>query len=501
MSQLSSLFTDGNFTLINRIVALLVTLLFFLTVFLIRRIRRKEILSRVTTPIALSLFGFLLLYIETIMSGMPSYLNLLEGFQTIIVLLCLAKLVIYLVVDVYIYLHTQREAPSFLRDTVRLAVYLSVGIISLRLVFKIDLTAIAVTTTVITAAIAFALQSTIANALSGFSIQTDSLLSPHTWISIKEKNIFGEIVNVGFRYTTLRTPENSLVMVPNSIIMQNIVTYHGNQATDDRPAVLVDVMLGYDMPPEQAKDLLMQVVQDEQEVLPTPDPLVRLFALNDSGITYQIKFWIADPSRRLPVQDLIYTRVWYAVNRQGFSFPFPHRQIITADARAPFEFSREQVAADLKDSELFGMLDDADIRKLAELAPVKVYGPGELVVHQGDSGSSLFVVLRGELEAFVDGTSVGRIVHNSFFGEMSLLTGAPRMATVRVNREVWLAEVTKDQMDTLLRAHPTIMETLSSVLADRERRTRESISDGSPVSGITSRQEYYLKRLKQFFSM
>jgi small-conductance mechanosensitive channel/CRP-like cAMP-binding protein len=500
MAQFSALI-DGNFTLINRIFVLLLTLLFFMTVFIVRRVRQQEIRSRITTPIALSLFGFLLLYCETALSSLPSYRALLEGLSTVIALLCLAQLIIYLTVDIYIYLHIRREAPSFLRDTVRLVVYLAAGIISLRLVFKIDLSAIAVTTTVITAAIAFALQNTLANAMSGLSIQTDTLLSLHTWIGIKEKNIFGEIVNVGFRYTTLRNTENNLVMVPNSVIMQNVVIYYGNLETDDKPAILVDVMLGYDMPPERAKVLLMQVMQDEPEVLRIPEPQVRLYALNDSGITYQLRFLIVDPSRRIPVQDLIYTRVWYAVNRQGYSFPFPHRQIITAEARPPYEFSSEQVVADIKGFELFAMLDDQDIQLIAAQAPVKVFGPGEVIVHQGDSGSSLFVVLKGELEVLVDGTAVGGISRDSFFGEMSLLTGSPRTATVRAICEVWLAEVTKELMEPLLRAHPQIMENLSSILAERERSTKANVSENASPSGTTSRQEFYLKRLKQFFGM
>ena len=235
---------DVNFILINRIFVLAVTLLFFTSVLVIRRSRSQEIHPRIMAPIKLALFGLLLLYTELAMSGIPTYQAVLQGMQTIIVLICLAKLVNYLVIDIYLRIHTKREVPTFVRDTVRLVVYLIAGIISLRVVFKIDISTIVTTTTVITATIAFAMQSTLANALSGFSIQTDSLLARQNWISIKDKNIFGEIVNVGFRYTTLRNPDNYLLLVPNSVIMQNIVTFHGNKESDDKPAIQVDIMLG-----------------------------------------------------------------------------------------------------------------------------------------------------------------------------------------------------------------------------------------------------------------
>jgi CRP-like cAMP-binding protein len=101
----------------------------------------------------------------------------------------------------------------------------------------------------------------------------------------------------------------------------------------------------------------------------------------------------------------------------------------------------------------------------------------------------------------VDGVTVGRIAQDSFFGEMSLLTGAPRTATVSVDREAWLAEITRDLMEPLLRAHPQILDTLSNILVERENRTKASVSESAAATGVLTRQEYYLKRLKKFFGI
>ena len=499
-SPLSALI-DVNFSLINRIVVLAATLLFFLAVLLLRRKRGQEVSSSVTTPIKLSLIGFLLLAGEMALSSIPSYRALLEGIQTVVVLFCLARLAVYLIVDIYLRLHTQAEVPSFLRDAVRLVVYLTVAMISLRVVFKIDVSAIVTTTTVITAVIAFAMQNTLTNALSGFSIQTDKLLGRGNWISVKEKEIYGEVVNVGFRYTTLRTLDSTLEMVPNSIIMQNVVTFHGNSETDDKPSIVLEVMLDYETPPERAKELLLGVLKDESEALDEPGPLVRLHSFGDSGITYHLRFWIGDPSRRSTVRDAVYSRIWYAVNREGSSFPYPHRRVITCEARPPFEFSRDHIAAELRQSELFSILDEATIVSLAEHVPVRVFGPGEVVVRQGNRGSSLFIVLKGGLEVSVDGASVGSICEDSFFGEMSLLTGEPRRATVRASREVWLAEVTKELMEPLLRVNPAVMEMLGTILADREQRTSASVTGRGGGASAAPRREDYLQRLKQFFGL
>lgn len=497
-SPLSSLI-DVNFLLINRIVLLALVMLFFCGVAAFVRSRGQKIEPRILSPVKLAVFGFVLLYAESMLASFPRYQELLASFQTIIVLLCLAKFVIYLSVDIYLRLHLQREVPSFIRDSIRLLVYLAFGIISLRLVFKIDLAAIVTTTTVITATIAFAMQNTLSNALSGFSIQTDALLARQNWISIKGQNIFGEIVNVGFRYTTLRNPENNLVMVPNSVIMQNVVTFHGNREYDDKPAVTVDIALGYDIPPEYAKELLLKLLQDEPEILPSPSPLVRLFSYNDSSITYQLKFWIEEPVRKIAVQDNLFSRAWYAIHRAGYSFPFPHRQIITTEEKIPFSFSREQIMRELQQSDLFSLLPENRLQALASQIPVRVFGAGETVVTQGDQGSSLFLALKGELEVFVDDTFVGKIKEESFFGEMSLLTGTPRSASVRATAEVWLAEITKEMMEPILQENPPLLETISTVLAERSRRTTQSMNELETEDVIESRRVDYLKKLKNFF--
>ena len=78
---------DINFILINRIFVLVVTLLFFSVVLLIRRARGLEIYSSITGSIKLSLFGFVLLYAELAMSALPSYQELLQGLQTVIVMI------------------------------------------------------------------------------------------------------------------------------------------------------------------------------------------------------------------------------------------------------------------------------------------------------------------------------------------------------------------------------------------------------------------------------
>jgi len=182
---------DINFFLVNKLVVLVVVLLFFATVSILRRSQGREIPPAAGAALKLSLLGMVLLYFEASLSGYPNYRAILASIQGVIVLICLAKLVIYLVVDVVLSLRRRGEVPMLLRDAIRLVVYLAAAIASLRLVFQVDLSAVLTTTTVLTAAVAFAMQNTLANVFYGFTVQIDPQMARGNWIALPEKTCSG----------------------------------------------------------------------------------------------------------------------------------------------------------------------------------------------------------------------------------------------------------------------------------------------------------------------
>lgn len=492
---------DLNFFLVNKLVVLLVVIIFFVAVTIVRRVQGKPLSPLAPTALKLSLMGLVLLYFEATLTGYPNYSLILTRLQSVIVLICLAKMLIYIIVDMMLSLRRHGDVPMLLRDAIRLFVYLAAGIASLRLVFQVDLSAIITTTTVLTAAIAFAMQTTLSNAFYGFTVQIDPLMSRGNWISIPEKNLFGEIINVGFRYITLRTLDNNQVLVPNTVVVQSVVTTHGSQhdSAHERAALTLTIALPYELPPEQAKTILLQVMQEEPLVLDTPLPIVRLQAMADSSINYQLKFWVADPSQRNFALSELQSKAWYAVYRAGWSFPFPHRQLVTGPAKEPFPHQRDEILAGIQHSHLFDVLEQDEIAYFAESAQVRPYAQGEAVVRQGDAGSSLFFVLRGEVAVEVDGDQVALLGRGRMFGEMSLLTGEPRQATVRAQGEVILAELPKAAIAELLTTNEKLMNKLSESLARHSLDNRQQLDQQATSCVAETSPIDYLKRLRTFF--
>ena len=501
LSRLLSL-ADINFLLVNKLMVLVVVLLFFVAVIVLRRSKGQVAPADAWASIKLALLGMVLLYLETALTSYPHYRGILAGLQGVIVLLCLARLVIYLIVDLVLAIRLKGNVPMLVRDAVRLLVYLLAALFSLHMVFKVDLSAVVATTTVLTAAVAFAMQSTLSNLFCGFSIQSDAKLARGTWLSLPEKNLFGQLDNVGFRYTTLRTLDNNLVLVPNNQLVQSIVTTHGNRVEDahQRAAVTLTVGLPYEMPPEEARSLLLAVLAEDSLILAEPAPQVRLQSLAESCITYLLKFWLTDPQQRNQALDTVQTKVWYAVQRAGWSFPFPHRQIVDTPLRPSFPPPREAVLEGLRLSHLFEVLSGDELGFLADRARLRVFAPGETAVRQGEPGASLYFVLQGTMSVEIDGAQVAELEKGRMFGEMSLLTGAARSATVRAVSEARLAEVLKEDLACLLEQNDRLLEKLSQAL----ERHQAGIRDHQAVRVQATGQAHlcasdYMRRVRAFF--
>lgn len=493
---------DVHNLLINKLIVLIFVLLFFVAVFVANKFfKRRMSVSKVLATIKIAFIGLIVLALESQLRAVSALGEIVGGFLAFIVLLCLANLVTYLVVDVYIYYKMNREIPSFIRDLFTLLIYVVFAMASLRVIFRLDLSSILTTTTVLTAAVAFAMQTTIANVFSGFYIQNDRNLRLKTWIALKDKDIVGEIVNVGFRYTTLRCLDGSKVMVPNNYIMQNVVVNLGYGEDGERSKIVLKVGLGYELPPEQARKILLRVLSEDKGIAKDPPPLVRLRNFADSCIEYELVYHLLDYSTHIATQGNLLVRTWYAVTREGHGIPYPHREVIEKRPREPFVVGEEALQAAFRRTEIFRSLSEEEAGQLVKRVHVRVFAPGEAVVRQMEEGDSLFIVTRGELEVLIDGGRVGTLAEGTIFGEMSLLTGEKRKATVAALTEVHLVEISKEDVAPVIKANLDLLDKLSSILAQREEMNVEYRKRMELSRTGTELKETFKQKLKAFFNL
>ncbi len=500
---LNGLFSLMHFSYgrIGKTAVLSVILLFFLAVHCLNVFfNRKMSPSKVKGTLLIALLGFVVLLLDMQVRLAPPYGDLPGNVLGLIVILCTANFLTYLIVDIYFFHRMDRQVPSYKRDLATALVYLLFAMAALRIVFRIDLGSILTTTTVLTAAVAFAMQTTLANIVSSFYVQNDDNLKRNTWISLLEHDITGEIINLGFRYTTLRTVDNHKLMVPNNYIMQNIVRSLGARGDGDKVATHLKVGLGYDMPPELAIGMIRGILSQEEHIVKVPAPVVIVHNFLDSSVEYDMKYYLEDYSFHMKTRGSILNKIWYAVAREGYSIPFPHREVIHKKARIPFPEESSAIPGVLRQAEILRSLDGEEIRKLSERVGVRVFAPGEVVVRQDDEGASLFIVRRGTLKVHIGDAVVGRLKEGDVFGEMSFLTGEKRKATVYAATEVRLVEISKEDIEPAIRANPRLLESLSVLLAERQEANLERMKSAGPRRA-NSGKEVFLAKLKAFFGL
>ena len=150
---------------------------------------------------------------------------------------------------------------------------------------------------------------------------------------------------------------------------------------------------------------------------------------------------------------------------------------------------------------------DVLLHEVAMHTERRLYAAGEIVIQQGDVGEELFVVERGKLDVLIDVHDgmqhIASVDEGDVFGEMSLMTGADRSATVRTTMESALLVVSKETIQPVLEASPEVAERISEVLAAREAaiegHTRGSLNPSRRK--VEERSGELLGRIREFFSI
>ena len=192
------------------------------------------------------------------------------------------------------------------------------------------------------------------------------------------------------------------------------------------------------------------------------------------------------------------------VEQQGVSFAdfvARHDQAFWRDLRASVPAWDDAIRESLRRIDILGPLGEEDLDSLARHVRLRVYGRGETVVRQGEEGDSLFIVLQGGLEVRFDGKKVGELSEGEFFGEMSLLTGERRRATVVAAEEVRLIEVSKEALAPVISSHPSILTGLSDRLERRLEQIAAARRTGAEAVEPLPPQDAILRKLMRFFGI
>jgi CRP-like cAMP-binding protein len=247
-----------------------------------------------------------------------------------------------------------------------------------------------------------------------------------------------------------------------------------------RPAALSRYGLRVKLPPEldpdRARRVLLAAVAATvgREHGPSPDksPDVLIADMEASGVDYWIRFWL-DPATKS--SDTIIDTVWHSVLRhlQIAGIPLSERGIVlnreTHRILDPESASaRTEVLGNIA---LFKGIEPAALGKLAAATELAGFRRGDRLITQGETDNDMFVIVEGAVEvlAETDGkeVAVAHMQAGDYFGEMSLLTGEPRTASIRAITNGAVYQVSRGAVAPLLAGDASVLKLLSRNLAER----------------------------------
>lgn len=365
--------------------------------------------------------------------------------------------------------------PELIIQLLSLGGWAMASVLVVRQTARFDLVNLVATSAVLTAVIGLAAQEALKDLFSGLELRLADDFGLGDWLEISDGRR-GIVVGFSWRETRLRTIDDCLLLVPNSQITAAILT---NRSCFGVCSDRFEVGLDYDFPPGRALPLLLQVVQQHPLVLVEPAPVVRVKAFLDSAISYELQVWQKGVGERarLDLRSELLQQIWYSVQRQGQSFPFPVREIRPRRSALPPEQRQsptlETCRLALASVPMFADLSDEQLQLLVADSQLLIYGPGEAVMREGAEGHSLFCLLRGRVEVvkqLEDGRQrqVRELQAGDVFGEMTLFLDMPRSATVRTLEECQLLRVGRPAVRRLLEMNPALLERLAALVGARQ---------------------------------
>src|SRR5947207_5737511 len=351
--------------------------------------------------------------------------------------------------DFYFEQRKQTPIPHFLREVVAVLIFLIALLLVLSVGYHAEsqLKGLLAGSGIAAIILGFAGQNLFGGIIAGMSLQINRPYRVGDWLKVGET--YGEVREINWRSTRLCTNDTIYLDIPNNeIVKTTIVNLH---YPTEVHAMRIRVGIDYNVPPNRVKDALSRAATNAGGVLPNPPVRVYLVDFGDHAITYEIKFYMGNHARINEINDAIRTNVWYELKRQRINIPYPIRTLqLERRPAAPVPEGHQEARAILRGEPLFQCLSDTQIDNLVKQSHLDHFGRGERVIEEGAEGDSMFILLRGAAEVSVskNGSAIPVATLNSgdCFGEMSLLTGERRSATVRAQVDCYVMEIGKTVM-------------------------------------------------------
>jgi small-conductance mechanosensitive channel len=223
----------------------------------------------------------------------------------------------------------------------------SVGIYTIFVIWKIDMTAWLASAGIAGIAVGFAAKDTLSNLFSGVFILADAPYKVGDYIVLDQRER-GKVTQIGLRSSRILTRDDVEITIPNSIIGNStIINQSGGPSEKMRIKLKVGVAYGSDV--DQVRALMLDIAEKDPLVCKSPPPIVRFIVFGASSLDFELRCWVPRPELSAQIIDTLNTAVYKEFTRSGVEIPYAKQDLYIKEI--PASFSAQAAVRQLKPSE------------------------------------------------------------------------------------------------------------------------------------------------------
>lgn len=395
-----------------------------------------------------------------------------------------------------------KHPTRIIEDLAIIVVYVGYGFVQLRGA-GVDLGSLVTTSAILTAVIAFTMQDTLGNVLGGLAIQLDNSVQVGDWVKVDDMT--GRVRDIRWRTTLIETRNWETVLIPNSQLMKSRVAILGRREGAPRQwRRILNFMVDPGVPPAR----VIAIVEDEMRELAipnvarTPAASCVLFGFESGNLRYQLRYFLTDILEDDTTDSMVRVHLFATLQRAGIRVAEPQHTVHAIqrdEAHAETVKKREltrRIQA-LNAVHLFAGLSDGEKADIAERLQYAPFARGDVMTKQGNQAHWLYILAFGEAAVLYEPPSgepqvIGVVRAGEFFGEMALLSGDARSATVVAKTDVECYRLDRASFQELLSGRPEIVDEVARIVSARKpdlehaRETHAAIkSDPASADRVT----------------
>jgi small-conductance mechanosensitive channel len=404
--------------------------------------------------------------------------------------------------------------PRILQDVAVILASLGWAFIWLR-VRGVDLTSLLATSAVITAVVGLALQDTLGNLVGGMAIQFDESIHVGDWIRVDD--LTGRVVEIRWRYTAVETRNWETVIIPNSVLVKNrflVLGRRQGEPTQWRRWIWFNV--DFRFAPDRVIDVANRAVRRAEipNVARRPEPNCVVMEFSDSVGRYAVRYWLTDLLADDPTDSELRQHLFLALNRAGIPLSIPAQAVfVTQESSQRKAEKADQALAQRLEAinhvEFFHALTPDERQRLAVRLVPAPFAPGDVMTKQGEEAHWLYMLIKGRADVIVEdgqghSRKVGELGPGDIFGEMGLMTGEPRRATIVARSPIECYRLDKAAFQVVVQSRPEIAESISRLLVKRRVEYDAALRDldsQSLAEKVRRDHNDILAKIRSFFGL